>query len=54
MLRYLRINARLEISRTGGHGWRIYMDGSLVESEDDYEHAEDAATAGVFYYLSVI
>jgi hypothetical protein len=51
--RYLRLNDRLEISRTGGHGWRIYVDGQLVESEGDYEHKEDAAMAGAFYVLSV-
>ena len=53
MLNYIKINDRLEISKAGGNGWRIYLDGSLVESDEGYEHQEDAAMAGVLYLMSV-
>lgn len=50
--RYIKINDRLEISRTGTHQWRIYVDGNLITSEGEYEHAEDAAMAGQFFMMA--
>lgn len=51
--RYIKINSRLEISHTGDHGWRIYVDGDEVPSEGDYDNKEDAAMAGQLYLMSV-
>jgi hypothetical protein len=54
MIRYLKINDRLEISCVGTPAkWKIYMDHDEVDSEGGYDEMEDAAMAAMFYYLSV-